>query len=202
MRILVLGWVWLACWVNQFKIHSESVAYRKASWSLKTRRLRWTQISALITVIICGSGNIFSFFIAVDSIVYYWFGEYLTNHLLWMIMIWCEHSSQQETDFYQISNRIINQEPSVGFWLDFENDKLKIFWKIRARSNRIELDQIWFSCLNRIFVIFTEFLRSFGQKVKTFWVSMPFDTFPNQIHYESILDFPWYTSLFWKLLGL
>ena len=91
--------------------------------------------------------------------------------------------------FIKFSNRIINQGPSVGFWFDFEIDKLKIFWKFGCWSNRIEPDQIWFSCLNRIFVIFTEFLRSFGQKVKTFWVSMPFDTFSNQIYYERILDF-------------
>lgn len=31
---------------------------------------------------------------------------------------------------------------------------------------------------------------------------MPFDTFPNQIHYESILDFPWFSRLISKLLDL
>ena len=143
----------------------------------------------------------FRFFIAVGSIVYYWFGEYLTNHLLWMVMIWCEHIFSAGNWF--LSNFKSNHQSRTISWIliRFWKRQIENFLKIRARSNRIELDQIWFSCLNRIFVIFTEFLRSFGQKVKTFWVSMPFDTFPNQIHYESILDFLWFSTLFWKLLG-
>ena len=201
MRILVLGWVWLACWVNQFKIHSESVAYRKASWSLKTRRLRWTQISALITVIICGSGNIFFVFLSRLA-------QSCTTDLMnfWSITCcewpWCEHIFSAGNWF--LSNFKSNHQSRTISWIliRFWKRQIENFLKIRARSNRIELDQIWFSCLNRIFVIFTEFLRSFGQKVKTFWVSMPFDTFPNQIHYESILDFPWFSRLISKLFGL
>lgn len=115
---------------------------------------------------------------------------------------WCEHIFSAGNWF--LSNFKSNHQSRTISWIliRFWKRQIENFLKIRARSNRIELDQIWFSCLNRIFVIFTEFLRSFGQKVKTFWVSMPFDTFPNQIHYESILDFPWFSRLISKLLDL
>ena len=126
--------------MNQFKIHSESVAYRKASWSLKTRRLRWTQISALITVIICGSGNIFWFLSRstwVSEVVYlgYWFSDFVffTHHLLWMVK-WtlCEHIySQQETDFYQIfkSNHQSRTISWILIW--FWDRQIENFPKIR-----------------------------------------------------------------------